>query len=227
MKANLAGQLLLAEYNSLRSECLASIANAANAMRWLVAIYGALFAAGMLAVETYFGGDSTLSPQEAEVLSNIILLLFGFGLPGTAWGSSWNWLGELKRGQRAGAYLREIERDIFVSGEFLVAGRCPIQWETFIRGESNAENANGRLRMSPKAGRKTNLPYMPIAAVFFVASWVSFGIMCYWWSTQLNSVWWIIVAAVFNAVGAIVFLVNAFSVRWLGIHGFGITNADT
>jgi hypothetical protein len=125
---DLARTLLVQEHSSLRAEILASYGFAQSIVRWTLATFAAIAAAGLIAINNATGDSKNPPP-----LINAILVIFGIGLPAIVWLYSYTWVGELMRAERAGSYLRALERDIAtVEGLSERLEFQPLRWESFI-----------------------------------------------------------------------------------------------
>lgn len=148
----LAKDLVLAEYATLREEVFRSYDYAQSIVKFSLATYGAIFAAGLLAAEAASGATSPRT-----FVGWAALTVFGLVLPGVMCVGTWTWLGELTRAERAGAYLRALERNLRANPTLTDAlGFPPLSWETFIH--------KGRDEKAPTG--KSVLPYLGTAGLF-------------------------------------------------------------
>lgn len=149
---DLALAVLIQEHTAVRDEILASYGYAQSIVRWSLATFAAVLAAGLLLL-----GDKS-GAQVSPVAISIALLIFGFAVPGLVWLNSWSWLGELYRAERAGSYLRALEKDLAsVSGLVARLGFQPARWESFISANRAAKGLWG----------KQTVTYLGTAGVFF------------------------------------------------------------
>lgn len=119
--------LTAAEYSSVRAESLQSFATSQSIIQWSLATYGLLFGAGLVAI----GNDVSEALQDA--VPWMAAIIYGLLLPGLICAASWSWIGEIRRMERAGAYLRGFEqqmRKVTSTGTASIAG--PLNWESFL-----------------------------------------------------------------------------------------------
>lgn len=116
---------LLAEYQSLREESAHARQAQQSTLTWSLAVIGAVFAGGLVFVSTIVSPTS-LAPAMAV---NFYALVFGVALPGYAYFAAVTYVGELARMERAGAYLRGLEKDLRLYQMF---PRAPLRWETTL-----------------------------------------------------------------------------------------------
>lgn len=147
----LAKSAVLQEHASLRAEILASYGYAQSIVRWTLATFAAISAAGLVAVYNASNAQNML-------LFNVVLIIFGGAMPGIVWLSAWTWLGELYRAERAGSYLRRLEQDLVdVPGLADILGFSPLRWENFIWNNRSSGTLWG----------KQTITYLGTAGVFF------------------------------------------------------------
>ena len=130
---DVAAALTAAEYASVRDESLQSFATSQSIIQWSLATYGVLFAAGLLAA-----GDQ-IAPDFAPSVLWMAALIYGLLLPGLVCAAAWSWIGEIKRTERVGVYLRGVERRVNAETQrssSSVVG--PLNWETFLTGSSQS-----------------------------------------------------------------------------------------
>lgn len=133
---DLARALLVEEHASLRAEILASYGYAQSIVKWTLATFAAITAAGLIAINNATGG--TPNP----ILINAVLVIFGVGLPAIVWLYSFTWVGELYRAERAGSFLRAFEASIAaVPGLTERLGFQPLRWESFIWANRNVKKS--------------------------------------------------------------------------------------
>ncbi|WP_417562846.1 hypothetical protein [Microbacterium sp.] len=167
----LARTLLVQEHSSLRSEILASYGYAQSIVKWTLATFAAIAAAGLVAVSNATGD------KQNPILVDTVMVIFGIGLPAITWLYSFTWIGELYRAERAGSFLRALEAEISaVDGLTARLGFQPVRWESFIW-------ANRNLKKS--LWGKQVMTYLGTAAVFLGTSAGSFIILCIVVSTLL------------------------------------------
>jgi hypothetical protein len=127
--------LAAAEYSSIRAESLQSFATSQSIIQWSLATYGVLFGAGLLAT-----GSDVVSDLVAAS-SWMAAIIYGLLLPGLICAAAWSWIGEIRRMERSGAYLRGLERRIrgqtALSKSSVVA---PINWESFLAGSTHPDS---------------------------------------------------------------------------------------
>ncbi len=152
----LARALLVQEHSSMRAEILASYGYAQSIVRWTLATFAAIAGAGLVAINNATGATKN------SLLIDAILVIFGIGLPAIVWLYSYTWVGELLRAERAGSFLRALERDIArVGGLSERLGFQPLRWESFIW-------ANRQVKKSPWG--KQVITYLGTAGVFLGCS---------------------------------------------------------
>lgn len=91
-------ELIVAEYNAARADCLQGLIGQQSILTWSIAAIGVLFAAG-LSIGTKVHGASTVRPW-----------VFLVGVPLLALGASIAWLGEIFRMERDAHYMRLLEQ---------------------------------------------------------------------------------------------------------------------
>jgi hypothetical protein len=89
----------IAEYNSVRTDCLQGLAGQQSILAWSFAAIGVIFAAGL-----------TLKAPGLAHTTTIRAGLFGLAVPAIAFGASVAWLGEIFRMERDAHFLRLMER---------------------------------------------------------------------------------------------------------------------
>lgn len=166
---DVAKSILVQEHASLRAEILGAYGYAQSIVRWTLATFAAVSAAGLVAVYN-------ASNNNNQLLFNIALLLFGAGVPGIVWLNAWTWLGELYRAERAGSYLRHLEADVAaMPGLTARLGFQPARWETFIWSNRRTKTLWGKQTMT----------YLGTAGVFFGAAGGSLFIFFIVWHQML------------------------------------------
>lgn len=115
--------LLKLEYQSLREESAQARAAQQQILQWSLATFAAFFAAGIVLV-----AQDKVSITSGTA-GSVYLVVLGLALPGLVIASSWAWMGELIRMERAGHYLRGLERSVSVQ---LGTSPAPLRWETHI-----------------------------------------------------------------------------------------------
>ncbi|WP_214468536.1 hypothetical protein [Microbacterium flavescens] len=160
---DLARAVLIEEHSSLRAEILASYGYAQSIVKWTLATFAAVIAAGLVAINNSTGSASN------TILVNVVLVIFAFGLPGIIWLNASTWLGELYRAERAGSYLRAMEANLAgVEGLTARLGFQAARWETFIWSNRKARGLWGKQLMT----------YVGTAGTFFGTAVGSFVILC-------------------------------------------------
>lgn len=205
----LALDLVVAEYNTIRAEVHHALEYAQGIVKWSIGIFGAVLAAALVAAH------SAGQVRGYSFLGIAVLVLFGFALPGVMWAAAWTWLGELVRMERAGAYLREFELRVSKIPKITSAlGFTPLNWETRIFAE----------RKSKGSMKKQIAAYLGTAVLFFGSTAISLCMFVAWWgrlfswefSTTEFHRGWLIVAGTFEVV-CILFAFYLFrSLRRLG-----------
>jgi hypothetical protein len=100
---NITAELIIAEYNAARADCLQGLIGQQSILTWSIAAIGVLFAAG-LSIDTKVHAASTVRPW-----------VFLGGVPLLALGASVAWLGEIFRMERDAHYMRLLERSTWPS----------------------------------------------------------------------------------------------------------------
>lgn len=167
---DLAKTLLAQEHASLRDEILASYGYAQSIVKWTIATFAAVAAAGLIAVNNATGSGLNLP------LTYMVFVIFGVGLPAIVWLYSYTWVGELMRAERAGSYLRGLEASVSrIRGLNDRLGVQPLRWESFIW-------SNKEIQKSPWG--KQTITYVGTAGVFlgtaigsFVILWILVGFL--------------------------------------------------
>lgn len=167
---DLAKTLLAQEHATLRDEILASYGYAQSIVKWTIATFAAVAAAGLIAVNNATGSELKLP------LIYMVFVIFGVGLPAIVWLYSYTWVGELMRAERAGSYLRGLEANVSsISGLSDRLGFQPLRWESFIWSQKNVTK-------SPWG--KQTITYVGTAGVFlgcaigsFVILWILVGFL--------------------------------------------------
>jgi len=158
----LARELLIEEHSVLRAEILASYGYAQSIVKWTLATFAALTAAGLVAINNATG------VQDNPILINVIPVVFGFGIPGIIWLNATTWLGELYRAERAGSYLRALETNLSkIPGLRERIGFEPSRWERFIWSNRDVKSLWG----------KQIVTYLGTAGTFFGPAVGSFVVL--------------------------------------------------
>lgn len=165
--------LAVAEYESIRAESLQSFVTSQSIIQWSMATYGVLFGAGLLAA------SSDVSETLQSTVEWMAVVIYGLLLPGLVCAAAWSWIGEIRRMERTGVYLRGFERRTRVETKLSASSSvvAPLNWETFLAGTANA--------VSPPV--KGWAPYIGTSLLFgggFGASVVFF----YFWIDRIASV---------------------------------------
>lgn len=166
-----AAGLMVAEYASIRAEALESFSTAQSIIQWSLATYGVLFGAGLLAA------SSQIAAVFSSTASWMAALIYGALLPGLVCAASWSWIGETRRMERTGAFLRGFERRVHAEtskSRSSIIG--PLNWEAFLAGS----------RSHPAAPVKGWAPYLGTSMLFggSLAASVAFF---YIWADRLVS----------------------------------------
>lgn len=160
---DLAKTLLAQEHASLRDEILASYGYAQSIVKWTIATFAAIAAAGLIAMN-----NATASALNLPLIY-VVFLIFGVGLPAIVWLYSYTWVGELMRAERAGSYLRGLEASVSgISGLNDRLGVQPLRWESFIWSNREVKRSSW--------GKQT-ITYVGTAGVFLGAPLGSFAIL--------------------------------------------------
>lgn len=163
--------LAVAEYSSVRQESLQSFATSQSILQWSLATYGVLFGAGLLAA------SNDVAEDLSSTVSWMAAIIYGLLLPGLVCAASWAWIGEIRRMERAGVYLRGVERRISEetrrSSSSVIA---PLHWESFLAGDSRQEGP-------PVKGWA---PYLGTALLFGGGFLSSVMFMYFWVDRILN-----------------------------------------
>lgn len=128
--------LAVAEYESIRAESLQSFVTSQSIIQWSMATYGVLFGAGLLAA------SSDVSETLQSTVEWMAVLIYGLLLPGLVCAAAWSWIGEIRRMERTGVYLRGFERRTRVETKLNASSSvvAPLNWETFLAGTANAKS---------------------------------------------------------------------------------------
>lgn len=120
-------EFALAEYDSVRGDCLQGLAGQQSILAWSIAAIGVLFAAGLAVDPSHIDHATTIRP-----------LIFLFGIPAITFGASMAWLGEIFRMERDAHYLRLLERATW-SGKQIArtptdawVGRTPLLYNSWV-----------------------------------------------------------------------------------------------
>lgn len=149
---DLARAILIEEHSTLRAEILASYGYAQSIVKWTLATFAAVTAAGLIAINNSTGA------ADNPILVDVVLVVFGFGLPGIIWLNASTWLGELYRAERAGSYLRAMESDLAKLPDLRDRlGFDPARWERFIWSNRKTKTLWG----------KQVITYLGTAGTFF------------------------------------------------------------
>lgn len=143
--------LAVAEYESIRAESLQSFSTSQSIIQWSMATYGVLFGAGLLAA------NSEIAKSFQPMVEWMAVVIYGLLLPGLVCAAAWSWIGEIRRMERAGAYLRGVERRTRLETKLNASSSVigPLNWETFL--------ATGSRRGSPVKGWA---PYIGTSLLF-------------------------------------------------------------
>lgn len=167
-------QLLVAEYQAIRNEILESFKLTQAIIQWSLAIYGVGFGAGFVAV-------AAALEHPNSYLQWMVAVLFGLLLPGLMWAASFHWLGEIRRMERAGSYVRGLEfqlKDVeFSIGPGFLSR--PLNWEWYL-GKKH----------------KRWLPYGAVAVLFGGTFMVALGVAVSWTIHVWNLQYWVILVAI-------------------------------
>lgn len=134
-------ELVKTEYASLREESTAARAAQQAILQWTLAAVGTIFAAGLLL--SGLQQSNGRSRASSGFLGSLVLLIF-LGLAFSAALASFAWWGEVIRMERAGRYLRGLEKSL--AGRYLLVdyglpgsqpfGTWPLRWENYIARHS-------------------------------------------------------------------------------------------
>lgn len=120
----------LEEYRSIRSESEQARNAQQTILQWSLASFAAIIAGGLVV----FSGTVNIRSGET---GTVLLMIFGMGLPFLSFFSYLVWWGEFLRMERAGRYIRGLERmaDRLANS---ASGKLPppLQWEHFLAGPS-------------------------------------------------------------------------------------------
>jgi predicted MFS family arabinose efflux permease len=150
-----ADSLLLSEYQSVRAEAIDSFHTSQSIIQWTLATYGVLFGAGFLAL------DAEVPSGYTEALRIGTILIFA-AIQGIVAAAAWQWLGEITRMERAGAYLRGLENAVRSTPHLSIAGLPgPLNWETFLSRRRKRSHTK-----DPRPLNKRLAPYVGTALMF-------------------------------------------------------------
>jgi hypothetical protein len=129
-------QFSLAEYDSVRGDCLQGLSGQQSILAWSIAAIGVLFAAGL-----------AVNPSHVDHATTIRPLIFLLGIPAITFGASVAWLGEIFRMERDAHYLRLLERATWVREQKdstpsdAWIGRTPLLYNSWVaHGEPRGRN---------------------------------------------------------------------------------------
>jgi hypothetical protein len=142
--------LLAAEYESVRAESIESFRTAQSIIQWTLASYGVLFGAGFLTMQV------DIAPQFRFTADLGTVVIFA-ALPGLVTAATWQWLGEITRMERAGAYLRGLEAALRKHRQPKAPWPYVLNWETYLRGTTSK---------GAKRDYKRHAPYLGTAMMF-------------------------------------------------------------
>jgi hypothetical protein len=200
--------LLTAEYQSLRVESMESFRTAQSIIQWTLATYGVLFGAGFIALQA----DVDTPFRSVADIGAVIIFA---ALPGLVTAATWQWLGEITRMERVGAFLRGFEHSL-VRTATNPAWPQSLTWESFLGGSATS------------GGHKRQIPYLGTACMFagilLAPIWLSAHVQTaflaahpdWQWIQPLFWIWDIGIGVVFFGVSAWLGL----SVRKLGRQRF-------
>lgn len=206
---DLARALLIQEHASLRAEILASYGYAQSIVKWTLATFAAIAAAGLVAINDATGANPN------TLLTYMVFVVFGIGLPAIVWLYSYTWVGELIRAERAGSYLRALEASIAnVKGLNDRLGIQPLRWESFIW-------VNREVKKSPWG--KQVITYLGTAGVFlgttlgcFVILWILVWFLVDSGKFEPAAYIWVGASAAVNLVCLVLFILMCRKVFRLG-----------
>jgi hypothetical protein len=210
-----ASGIAVAEYSSIRSESIQSFATSQSIIQWSLATYGVLFGAGLLAV------NSEISDDLAPTVSWMAAIIYGALLPGLVCAAAWSWIGEIKRMERTGAYLRGVE--LHLSRETMrssssVAG--PLNWESFLAGDPKVKSSSVK-GWAPYLGTAMLFGGSIFASMLFFLFWV-YQILEDGWT---SGVWVLLITGVsLLAIFVVVCIHTGIGVVWLGNQYFDLSS---
>lgn len=120
-------EFALAEYESVRGDCLQGLTGQQSILAWSIAAIGVLFAAGLAVGSPNVDHATTIRP-----------LIFLFGIPAITFGASVAWLGEIFRMERDAHYLRLLERATWSDQQITRTptdawvGRTPLLYNSWV-----------------------------------------------------------------------------------------------
>lgn len=208
-----ASGIAVAEYSSIRSESIQSFATSQSIIQWSLATYGVLFGAGLLAANNEIADDL------APTVSWMAAIIYGALLPGLVCAAAWSWIGEIRRMERTGAYLRGVElhlgRETIRSSSSVVG---PLNWESFLAGDRSVKSSS----------IKGWAPYLGTAMLFAGSIFASILFFFFWMYKILEAGWtpgvWVLFAT--DALLLLIFVVvcvhTGIGVVWLGNQYFDL-----
>ncbi len=203
----------VAEYSSIRAESIQSFATSQSIIQWSLATYGVLFGAGLLAA------NSEIAEDLAPIVSLMAAMIYGVLLPGLVCAAAWSWIGEIRRMERTGAYLRGVEihlREETRRGTASVIG--PLNWESFLAGDPSLKSSS----------IKGLAPYLGTAMLFGGSMFASVVFFFFWMYQILERGWnagvWVLLVtdAALIAIFLGVCIYTGFGVVWLGNQFFDL-----
>ena len=142
---------MLKQYETVRAESVAAIANRLMVMNFTFAALSVLTA-------------GLLTRKVSDALAGVIAIVFvpQFGKAGLL-----VWLGEHKRSQRAGRYLRDLEVLIDKT-----VGRNTLGWETWLQNEQGTTKP-GLSPAKPGSSLHMRYPYVAVVALLVGVGWAA------------------------------------------------------
>jgi hypothetical protein len=172
-------ELLRVEYESIRNESSQARQAQQSIIQWSLATLGVGLSAGILVINTL--GSNTLGVEQRKPLYVVFLVLFGLAFPAAAWLSCLAWFGELIRMERAGRYLRGLERvvsdaiaETYPDCDETSYLCSPLRWETYIatRRPRGLGASKQRVGYLGNLGIYTGLLVVPLG-IFVTQVWMN------------------------------------------------------
>lgn len=158
--------LTAAEYASVRAESLQSFATSQSIIQWSLATYGVLFGAGLLAASNQIASDLT------SAVAWMAALIYGILLPGLVSAAAWSWIGEIRRMERSGVYMRGVERRFRIETQTSSSSVVsPLNWESFLTGDVGS-GAPGVKGFAPYLGTAMLFGGAQLSSVVFFYIWI-------------------------------------------------------
>jgi hypothetical protein len=209
-------ELLQAEFLAVRQEISQALTAQQSVLQWSLAAFAAVLGAGLILMSQ--------SPDQitSGVVSDLSLVVFGAALPMASFFSFLVWVGELIRVERAGRYIRGLEKHLatHLRLEHPALTNGPLRWET--------HNAIGWQRGAGVGRGKQQVGYLGAAGVYFgvhVLSILIFAVQIINHQFPTDETSWKVASLTYAVALPGIFLVTGF---WLasGLQKAGMEGED-